>query len=539
MTAPLRDPAAGGEPTGVTFDQFRHAVMDLVFGGCCASPSLSVMRSRSVPPMRNNTPFRRLGHDAWIRTVPPRDPILPAVSGAFVLPAVVIASSGAHDTAPVDVLVSGGRIERITPAGAAKPPAGARVVEHTRGCFVASSLLDMHVHLPAANALRLTELFLLQMLRHGITVARDAGDSDGTATPAALACVASGALAGPALHYTYAFVNAPPARWSNSFAYVDPEQAPLIVKRLQWLGASWIKSYENLDLARLDALKQAAREAGMGVMGHVPARLGHEEALLPDSQHLFGVPPPKSIRRDHVLNRAIDWQAVDAHRMDVVRRASVEHDLTLTPTLHLAAGVLELERYEQACQESTAKALPSFFSAVAWHPVRGIPAYRNISRDDFDRCRAAMELKGELVQRLHQDGVRVLLGTDTQQPFSAPGIALHREFQAFDYAGIARRDSFTLATEVAAEVLAITDMGTVRAGARAELMVSRTDPRQSGWSVERDLAPTIARGVLMTAPDLDQAIRTELARFENRFGEYMSRLLAQLAMNRLAKNFVG
>lgn len=240
-------------------------------------------------------------------------------------------------------------------------------------------------------------------------MARDAGDSDGTATPAALACVASGALAGPALHYTYGFVNAPPARWSNSFAYVDPEQAPLIVKRLQWLGASWIKSYENLDLARLDALKQAAREAGMGVMGHVPARLGYEEALLPDSQHLFGVPPPKSIRRDHVLNRAIDWQAVDTDRMDVVRRASVEHDLTLTPTSHLATGVLELERYEQACQESTAKALPSFFSAVAWHPVRGIPAYRNISRDDFDRCRVAIERKGELVQRLHQDGVRVLL----------------------------------------------------------------------------------------------------------------------------------
>ena len=70
-------------------------------------------------------------------------------------------------------------------------------------------------------------------------------------------------------------------------------------------------------------------------------------------------------------------------------------------------------------------------------------------------------------------------------------------------------------------------------------MVSRTDPRQSGWSVERDLTATIARGVLMTAPDLDQAIRTELARFENRFGEYTSRLLARLTMNRLAKNFVG
>jgi hypothetical protein len=39
---------------------------------------------------------------------------------------------------------------------------------------------------------------------------QDAG-SAGTA-------VASGVLPGPEMHYTYAFVNAGPARWSNSFA---------------------------------------------------------------------------------------------------------------------------------------------------------------------------------------------------------------------------------------------------------------------------------------------------------------------------------
>lgn len=211
----------------------------------------------------------------------------------------------------------------------------------------------------------------------------------------------------------------------------------------------------------------------------------------------------------------------------------------VTPTLNTATAVLDLERYEQACHEATAKALPSFYSAVVWHPVRGIPAYRNISKDDFDRCRAARQRKHELVKRLHEDGVLILLGTDTQQPFVASGIALHREFEAFDAAGIPRRESFKLATEAAATALGIMDMGTVREGARAELLVSRADPRQSNWSVDRDLTATIARGALVTAKDLDQAIRTELARFEHRFAEYTSRLLAQLTMRRLAKNFVG
>ncbi len=85
----------------------------------------------------------------------------------------------------------------------------------------------------------------------------------------------------------------------------------------------------------------------------------------------------------------------------------------------------------------------------------------------------------EFVSLLHQDGVTVLLRTDTQQPFVAPGIALHREFDAFDRTGIPRRDSFRLATATAATVLGLMKVGTTAEGGRAELTVSRTDPRQS------------------------------------------------------------
>ena len=43
----------------------------------------------------------------------------------------------------------------------------------------------------------------------------------------------------------------------------------------------------------------------------------------------------------------------------------------------------------------------------------------------------------------------------------------------------------------------------------------------------------------MTAADLDKAIRAELGRFENKFSEFATRLLAQLNMRQVAKNFVG
>jgi hypothetical protein len=215
-----RNEAPRPGPSG-TIREFERAVISLVHGGCCATRSLSATRPQPAPPMRQNTKFRRLGHDAWLDTVSPRDAIVPTIRGAFVLPGVTVAHADRPDEEHVDVLVSEGNIHRITPTGMANLPPGAAVVDQARSSFVSSALIDMHVHMPPANLLRPTDLFLLQTLRHGIAVVRDAGDPDETATSAALACVASGALPRPEIHYAYGFVNSPPARWSNSFVYDD------------------------------------------------------------------------------------------------------------------------------------------------------------------------------------------------------------------------------------------------------------------------------------------------------------------------------
>src|SRR5436190_4432007 len=116
MTAALsKNGAQLSEPDG-NFDEFRRAVMSLVHGGCCATPSLSVLRRKPAPPMRSDTNFRRLGHDLWIQTLFPRKPIVPTVN-AFVLPDVTVARYDRPDQEHVDVLVSRGHIDRIAPVG--------------------------------------------------------------------------------------------------------------------------------------------------------------------------------------------------------------------------------------------------------------------------------------------------------------------------------------------------------------------------------------------------------------------------------------
>lgn len=67
-----------------------------------------------------------------MQTLSRRDPILTTIRGPFVLPDITIAHTDRADEEHVDVLVSQGNIDRITPTGTASRPPGASVIEHAR-----------------------------------------------------------------------------------------------------------------------------------------------------------------------------------------------------------------------------------------------------------------------------------------------------------------------------------------------------------------------------------------------------------------------
>jgi hypothetical protein len=295
----------------ISWPDYRDSLLTMVHTSCCGAGSGGGFTATPVP---DSPRFAKLGYAAWRGSVRPATPILPVESGPLVLPGVTIVEPQQAIRPNVDLFIANGRIERITPAGAVA--AGPEVVvEEVRGHFVCPALADLHIHNPPSNAFNLTPLFLLLYLRHGIVRVREAGDVDGTGTPAALALIESGALPGIDMHYCYLFVQTGQARWPNSAHFDHPEQAKAIVRSLRRLGARWVKSYENLDVARVRALVTAAQRAGLGVMGHVPVKLTFEQALLPDTQHYFGIPSPQDLRGHHIINRIVDWQRVTPARI--------------------------------------------------------------------------------------------------------------------------------------------------------------------------------------------------------------------------------
>jgi hypothetical protein len=376
------------------------------------------------------------------------------------------------------------------------------------GCVVVPGLIDSHQHLPPASPLKLTGLFCLLNLLHGVTTVLEAGDGDGMAVAAARRLVLAGELPGPRVVAVGPFVARPPRQWLNTVLVEDPVDHGAVVQAAVDRGAQMIKLYEGLTRADIRGVVAAAAERGLRAIGHVPAALDVEEAGVPEVQHFFGVPTGHS-RGDApgLLQRLADWHAVDEARLDVVVEASVGQGISHTPTLVVSEGVLRSRE-----QDPRAPLLPRMFPDVVWDPKRGINTYRDAAPRDLALLRESLPVKQELVRRLHAAGVELFLGTDVPQPFVVPGESLQREMRLFTDAGVPAADVMEIATAAAGRRLGVPGLGTIAQGAPADLLVLERDPAED-LDALGGLRAVIAGGRLFERATLQDAVERQLRHY--------------------------
>lgn len=453
----------------------------------------------------------------------------------FVLPHAHVINPG-RPAQVADVWIEFGQITALRPPGT-PVAAGLEVLHHLTGHWVMPGLIDMHAHLPADNILKLTPHFMRMFVAHGVTGIREAGDVDGTALSAVQAWLENPGSVAPRIASAYYFVGRPPFRWKNSLFYRTPEDAPKIVERLVNAGAQCIKLYENLCVEDIQILQRHAEEAGLVVMGHVPTPLSLEAAGIRDTQHFFGVPPPNSLRRNHVFCRTADWHDVDIKRLESVANFCERNDIANTPTLSINRGLLSYRSFD-AAREQLKGRMPSFFGDVIWHPLHGLPAYRGLESHDFDALEDAFDKKKQLVRELFARGCKLHPGTDTLQPFCLPGLGLQQELQLFVEAGLTPTQALKIGTVDAAAALGWADSGKVEVGYRADLIVLSKDPTES-LSALQSIEQVILQGVLHSTSALKTEIKADLQGRESAFQRVASRVLAHLAMRKAARQFTG
>jgi cytosine/adenosine deaminase-related metal-dependent hydrolase len=445
----------------------------------------------------------------------------------FVLPDVTTVTPRIERLSDQDVGIAGGLIERVGPAASVLSPAA---LKEFRGMYVLPGLFDMHMHFPPGNILHLTEHALLLYLAHGVTGVRALGDLTGTSDPAAREALAHG-VPGPEMFTCGPFVAGTRAlRWPNTIIVNRPEEAEGVVDRIRAAGNVCVKAYEDLSPEKLRALREATAKREMAMPGHVPYGLDYVAGDVPEVQHYLGVPKPSTLKRDHLIDRSFDWSSVDDVRLDEVVQATLRNGTINLPTLVSTSQFLAFRDVGAARTTPAARLLPRLYRDVVWDPRNGTATWRGV-----DRRIAEIEdshwKKLKLTRRLFEAGAPLLIGTDAGQPFVPPGLSVHIEMREFAAAGIPIEDVLAIATWKAADRLGRPDLGRVRAGARASLIVFREDPTKDLAALST-IEAVIVDGKLYRRTDLDRALAAWDRHFDNPLFDAISTRLARTTLDK-------
>lgn len=397
------------------------------------------------------------------------------------------------------ILIEDGRIAFVGPAGAAPRPAAVEVLA-LPGRTVIPGLIDMHAHVttyvnqrvrdrpPAYRYDReVSEAVLRTLLAFGITAVRN------PAAPAAEGVrlrddVAAGKIAGPRIFTAGEALDTQPRE--GPFVTVRSEADVLKeVRRQAKLGVDYIKLYTGVP-AKLAAVAIAEAHARrVAVIGHLgattwkdAAELGIDGICHGASWESRALPAQRRVAyqgsaQPYLLKR-VEWLSdldLGGDELRATVAALVKRRVVVDPTL--------------IAYETKFRARDAFFVRspdLAFVPRKVLELWRaeppltqNWSSEDDARARAAWSKMLALVKLYHDQGVRLVAGSDEPNPWVVPGPSLHRELQLLVSAGIPAGEALQMATRNAAAALGIlSQAGTLEPGKFADLLVLSADPLQ-------------------------------------------------------------
>lgn len=447
-------------------------------------------------------------------------PPLPASKRGALLSRVTIVVPGEARVAERSIIIRGGKIANILPAVARESDALA-------GAYALPGLVDAHVHLPPRGLPGQTALHAFLFLRHGVTALRSAGDRYGGESAAMRAGVQRGDFAGPRVSACGGPLGGA-ARWPNAQVLRTPRAARAAVQRVAAAGFDCVKVQEDLAPDVLAAIRRAARELRLPVMGPAPHRVKWGDAVLDDIQHLLGFAPEASTpaRGGHASCAAVSlagFERVGAPLIMQRAGGALWSGMAITPIL-ISRERLRADAPANARPE--AALLPPWFARAFWR--RAVCA----APEDDALWARAIERSRRAVRLLHSAGVALHTGTDAGAAEAlgvVPGRSLHRELQLFVEAGLSPEQALAASTGASARALGIPALGQIRPGAPADLALFRKDPSRDLANL-RTLLAVVADGRLYHRAELD----AQLARYQRRYGQFGPRVAARAAAPLLA-----
>ena len=346
-----------------------------------------------------------------------------------------------------------------------------------RGKWLIPGLIDMHVHLNDEGDGAL-------YVANGVTTIRNMWGF-----PETLAWrkdYGAGKPLGPTVYTTGSILDGRPPIWPGSTVIETAAQADSEIMAEKAAGYDFVKVYNRLSPDAYAGILAAARKHGMRVVGHVPDAVGVNGVLAARGQesieHLTGYLTAAQIDGSHAAEIA-DWnekrRAMIAHldpaKIPILARKSRDAGVWNCVTLIVGERFSALEHRDSLMKLPEVRFVAPELVAM-WDPSKDF-RLRQATPEDFAAMRALTAFQKRMTRALRDSGARLLLGTDSSNPFVVPGFSAHQELALLVDAGLTPYQALRAGTADAAEFLhAGSEIGQVRAGLRADLVLVDGNP---------------------------------------------------------------
>jgi hypothetical protein len=391
------------------------------------------------------------------------------------------------------------------------------------GGYLIPGLWDSHVHIFSSASEPDTALPLY--LINGVTGIRDMGALWPIADQQALqARIETGEVLGPRLILAGAWVDASPGSWPGMFLADTPDEARGVVDRIAAEGWAAVKAYSMLDEATYLALAEAAHDAGLPFVGHIPERVALGTAIDAgqDGMEHFGRVAMACSTAEEAMLESLRAAMAEGAELDRVFEIMAARNRIVLETWDEALCETMLGRMVDARMHVSPTLVVADFYTGNW-PAPDAPRMRMIPADvreawgrpDFrleamtDEVRALAEDTIALDRRTflmaHRVGVPILASTDASfaNPYLFHGFSLLDELDLYVAIRLTPREALHTATVAPPRFFGLADQdGTIAPGRRADLVLLDTNPLE-GLATLRRPQMVIAGGRVLDRAALD------------------------------------
>jgi imidazolonepropionase-like amidohydrolase len=371
------------------------------------------------------------------------------------------------------VVIRNGRIQSIRPSSNKKITG---IIIDGKGKFLMPGLGEMHAHIPPNNDIESMKKVLTLFLVNGVTTIRGM-----LGHPLHLELrrkVAEGSIIGPSI------ITSGPSLNGNSVT--TAMQGTLMVNEQKKMGYDFLKLHPGLSKEKFLAITKAAYDAGIPFAGHVSFDVGVWLAIssgYSTIDHMDGfvealVPGIEHMREESLgLFGMFIAEHADTSKIPPLMTALKENNIWVVPTEALSQRWFSpLHTPEELAAEPEMVYIDKR-TLASW--VQSKKSLMANGSYDQEKMIQFMELRKRLIRSMNKANVGILLGSDAPQVFDVPGFSTHQELKYYCDAGLTPYEALRTGTYNIGRFLKRDDIGIIRVGAVADLMLLEANPLEA------------------------------------------------------------